>query len=60
MTNNDAIAELNRLFPYVREYQQLAKKVANINDIFQDNGGKLLQVLLVTDLRNLDISTLRL
>lgn len=56
MTNNDAIAELNRLFPYVREYQQLAKKVANINDIFQDNGGKLLQVLLVTDLRNLDKS----
>ena len=38
MTNNDAIAELNRLFPYVREYQQLAKKVANINDKFQDSG----------------------
>lgn len=54
MTDIDAITELNRLFPYIREYQNLAKKVAGIQDIFQDNAGKLLQVLLVTGLKNLD------
>lgn len=53
MTNKEAIDRLNELFPYIREYQKLAKDVANIEDIFQDNGGKLLQVLLVTDLQNL-------
>jgi len=53
MTNKEAIKKLNRLFPHIREYQKLAKEVANIEDIFQDNGGKLLQVLLVTDLQNL-------
>lgn len=54
MTNKEAIDELNRLFPYIREYQKLAKEVAGIEDIFQDNGGKLLQVLLVTNLQNLE------
>lgn len=53
MTNKEAIEKLNRLFPYIREYQKLAREVANIDDIFQDNGGKLLQVLLVTNLQNL-------
>lgn len=53
MTNREAIEELNRLFPYIRQYQKLARDVANIEDIFQDNGGKLLQVLLVTNLQNL-------
>ena len=53
MTNKEAIDKLNELFPYIREYQKLARKVANIEDIFQDNGGKLLQVLLVTNLQNL-------
>lgn len=53
MTNKEAIKRLNRLFPHIRKYQKLAKEVANIEDIFQDNGGKLLQVLLVTDLQNL-------
>lgn len=53
MTNEDAIKKFNKLFPYIREYQQLAKDFANIEDIFQDNGGKLLQVLLVTNLQNL-------
>jgi hypothetical protein len=43
-------SELDRLFPYVREYQKLAEK-HGIDDIFQDNGGKLLQVLLITNLR---------
>lgn len=46
------IAKLNRLFPAIREYQALALE-HGIDDIFQDNGGKLLQVLLITDLDNL-------
>ena len=40
---------LDELFPYIQRYQELALK-HGINDIFQDNGGKLLQVLLVTGL----------
>lgn len=40
---------LDELFPYLKRYQELASK-HGINDIFQDNGGKLLQVLLVTGL----------
>src|SRR6266446_6237232 len=43
-------AELERLFPYIREYQALASK-HGIGDIFQDNGGKLLQLLLITGLQ---------
>lgn len=41
--------KFNRLFPYVREYQELATKY-NINDIFQDNGGKYLQLLMILNL----------
>lgn len=41
--------ELERLFPHIRSYQELASK-HGINDIFQDNGGKILQVLLITGL----------
>ncbi len=44
------MAEMERLLPYIREYQVLASK-HGIGDIFQDNGGKLLQLLLVTGLR---------
>jgi hypothetical protein len=40
---------LDELFPYLRQYQELAN-AHGINDIFQDNGGKLLQVLLITGL----------
>jgi len=40
---------LDALFPYIREYQALASK-HGINDIFQDNGGKLLQVILTLGL----------
>jgi len=47
------IDRLNFLFPFIREYQRLADKHL-INDVFQDNGGKLLQVLVVTSLLNLD------
>jgi len=43
-------AELDRLFPFIREYQALADK-HGIGDIFQDNGGKLLQIALITGLR---------
>jgi hypothetical protein len=43
-------AELDALFPHVRRYQELATR-HGINDIFQDNGGKLLQLLLITGLR---------
>lgn len=41
-----------RLFRFVRQYQELASK-HGIDDIFQDNGGKLLQVLLILGLRAL-------
>ena len=42
-------AALEKLWPVIREYQALATK-HGIHDIFQDNGGKLLQVLLITGL----------
>ena len=41
---------LKKLFPAVRSYQKLALK-HGIPDIFQDNGGKILQVCLVLGLR---------
>ena len=41
---------LDSLMPAVRQYQALADK-HGIRDIFQDNGGKLLQIALVTGLR---------
>lgn len=43
-------AKLEKLRPAIRELQALATK-HGINDIFQDNGGKLLQVLILTGLR---------
>lgn len=43
-------AKLDKLRPAIRELQALATK-HGINDIFQDNGGKLLQVLILTGLR---------
>lgn len=42
--------KLDKLRPAIRELQALATK-HGINDIFQDNGGKLLQVLILTGLR---------
>lgn len=41
--------KLQKLFPYIRQYQDLAVQ-HGINDIFQDNGGKLLQVILTLGL----------
>lgn len=43
-------AVLEELLPAIRRYQELASK-HGIDDIFQDNGGKLLQVLLTLNLR---------
>lgn len=40
---------LKRLFPAIRSYQKLALK-HGIPDIFQDNGGKILQVCLILGL----------
>jgi len=45
-------ARLLQLWPAVQEYQDLAA-AHGIGDIFQDNGGKLLQVLLLLGLRSL-------
>lgn len=44
------LAKLKKLFPSIQRYQDLASR-HGINDIFQDNGGKLLQVLLIMGLR---------
>ena len=40
---------LDQLFPAIKEYQALAQ-AHGINDIFQDNGGKLLQLILTLGL----------
>lgn len=42
-------ARMDELMPAVREFQALAEK-HGIGDIFQDNGGKLLQLVLTMDL----------
>lgn len=43
-------AVLEKLMPHVRRLQALASK-HGIRDVFQDNGGKLLQLALVTGLQ---------
>lgn len=47
---NEEMLAMNLMLPSIRLYQELANK-HGINDIFQDNGGKILQVLLVTGLK---------
>lgn len=42
-------AKLRELLPSIREFQRLASR-HGIDDIFQDNGGKILQILLCTGL----------
>jgi transcriptional regulator with XRE-family HTH domain len=49
-SRNDELLALNIILPHVRRLQQLADS-HGINDIFQDNGGKILQVLLHTGLK---------
>ena len=46
------IAVFNAIYPAILQLQRLAEK-HGIHDIFQDNGGKLLQVLLLTGLQAL-------
>lgn len=51
-TKTSPVDVLNECFPDIRKFQEFATKFG-INDIFQDNGGKILQVLAVTGLVNL-------
>jgi hypothetical protein len=46
-------AELANVWPAVESYQALARK-HGIDDIFQDNGGKILQVLLLLNFKALE------
>lgn len=50
LTPNDDYQRLLEIWPAVMKYQELATK-HGIDDIFQDNGGKLLQVLLLLGLK---------
>ncbi len=50
LRSHDDLSILEELFPAIRRYQELATR-HGINDIFQDNGGKLLQVLLLLGLK---------
>lgn len=45
-------ARLETLMPAVREFQALARE-HGIDDVFQDNGGKILQMLLALNLRGI-------
>jgi hypothetical protein len=49
MKSHVDVAVLKRLFPAIRRYQELATK-HGIEDIFQDNGGKILQICLLLGL----------
>lgn len=49
---NPDYEKLIEIWPSIQKYQDLATK-HGINDIFQDNGGKLLQVLLLLNLTQL-------
>tara|TARA_B110000977_G_scaffold144060_1_gene182880 strand:- start:449 stop:988 length:540 start_codon:yes stop_codon:yes gene_type:complete len=51
-TPHEDAKELEKLWPSIQKYQNLAQK-HGIDDIFQDNGGKLLQVLLFLGLKDL-------
>jgi transcriptional regulator with XRE-family HTH domain len=46
-------SEFDRLFSSIRQFQSLASR-HGIDDIFQDNGGKLLQALIVLKLHRLE------
>lgn len=50
LKNHDDLKVLEQIWPQIQIYQDLASK-HGIYDIFQDNGGKLLQVLLALNLR---------
>ncbi len=50
LATHEDYARLVALWPAIQDYQALATK-HGIDDIFQDNGGKLLQVLLLMGLK---------
>jgi len=50
LSPHDDYQLLLKIWPAVQQYQDLAS-THGINDIFQDNGGKLLQVLLLLGLK---------
>lgn len=50
--SDEDIAEFKRVWPSIQAYQRIASK-HGIEDIFQDNGGKILQVLLLLGLNNI-------
>lgn len=50
LTPHDDYRHLLEIWPAIQAYQTLASR-HGIDDIFQDNGGKLLQVLLLTGLK---------
>ena len=52
MNNHEDYHKLLELWPQVSAYQKLATE-HGIDDIFQDNGGKLLQTLLIMNLQDL-------
>lgn len=54
MDSHPDLDKLKELWPHIAKYQELAR-AHGINDIFQDNGGKLLQVILVTGLEVLPL-----
>ena len=48
--SHEDFQKLLDIWPAIEEYQSLASK-HGINDIFQDNGGKILQVLLLVNMK---------
>ena len=50
MPSHPDIERLRELFPSIQDYQKLAT-LHGVDDIFQDNGGKLLQLALVLGIR---------
>lgn len=50
LSSHPDFAHLGQLWPAIQQYQALASK-HGIDDIFQDNGGKILQVLLLLNLK---------
>jgi hypothetical protein len=51
MPSHPDLQILQQIFPAIREYQMLASR-HGVDDIFQDNGGKLLQLALVLGARS--------
>jgi hypothetical protein len=51
-SSQEDVDEFKRLWPSIQAYQTLASK-HGIEDIFQDNGGKIMQVLILLGLTNI-------